>query len=197
MPIGGLGIVALGAANSYSQGRKARKAGDRANATADRSADLAERQFGLSEQLFNDTDPLRQLLIGRSNDFLEDGNVFENPQYLARKDATDMGFNRARDNIIANTAAGGGLTAALAGLEGERAMDMSQAAGGIYGDELARSLSLATGQLPVALGGMGSGIGGIGNAAGIQGNMAAAQMASADDKAGSLGGAFGSFLGAK
>lgn len=130
----------------------------------------ADALSALSQQLFQETDPLRTSLIGRSADFLNGGDVTNSPQFGSLKNAVDSQFTRARDNTIARTAPGGALTDALTGLEGTRASTMAQGIGGLQENELSRALGLATGSAPTALGGLG-------NAANAQAQAIAAQQA--------------------
>src|SRR3990167_4944637 len=87
-------------------------------------------QSQLAQQLFQETDPLRRTLIGRSEDALAGGDVMGSPQYADLQARTGRAFNQAKDNVIARTAAGGALTDALANLEGDRAATLSSCAAG-------------------------------------------------------------------
>ena len=113
---------------------------------SDRAAQAAaEAQSKNAQQLIDETSPLRRGLIGDASDFLS-GNrdVTGLPEFAALKGANEDQFNVARDNIIANTSAGGGLTAALAELEGNRAANQVDFTGALAGDEVNRALQLAS-----------------------------------------------------
>lgn len=131
----------------------------------------AEALAEISRQMFQETTPIRQGLIGRSNDFLT-GNmdVSSTPQFLSMKNAADVQFGQARDNTIARTANGGGLVDALAGLESDRANFLTQGAGDIAESEMSRAFGLGTGLLPQTTGGLGQ-------AASIQQQQIASQQA--------------------
>jgi hypothetical protein len=137
---------------------------DPTNASADMLAKIAG-------DLYTKTDPLRTQLIGRSNNFLS-GNldVTQSPMFGSLKDAVDSQFAKARGNTIGNTPSGGALTAALTGLEGDRASTMTQGIGDLAQGEMDRSFGLATGMLPQTTGGLSA-------AAGIQAQMLGQQQA--------------------
>ncbi len=113
---------------------------------ADRSAEAAARaQSDLAQQLLNETSPLRKRLIGDASVFLRgDRDVTGLPEFAALKGANEAQFGVARENIIANTAEGGALTAALAGLEADRATNQTNFTGALASDEVNRALGLAT-----------------------------------------------------
>ena len=104
----------------------------------------AEAQSDLAQQLISQSDPTRNLLFKSANDFLRGGNVFDLPQFAAVKDSVESQFSRARDSVIGNTATGGGLTDALASLEGDRASALAEGAGALADSETNRALQLAT-----------------------------------------------------
>ena len=135
--------------------------------SASRAADQATlAQTRMAHKLFTETDPIRNLAIEDAVQFLA-GNrsVTELPEFQAAKGASEAQFSRARDNIISSTPAGGGLTAALAGLEGTRASNQVAFTGDIAGNEIDRALQLGTF-------GAAQGLGGQGNAGFLQGQLA-------------------------
>lgn len=150
----------------------------------------ADIQAQLAQQLFQQTDPLRRSLIGRSQDFLGGGDVMESPQYADLQVQTGRAFNQAKDNVIARTAPGGALVDALTNLEGDRAAALSSGAAGLEQTELDRALALATGTVPAAMGGLGS-------AANAQALLAQARAQKDAAEKGALGSAAGMFLGSK
>lgn len=148
----------------------------------------AEALAEISRALFEQTSPLRGGLIDRSNAFLAgDLDVTKSPMYAAMKTAVDSQFNRAKDNTIARTAAGGGLVDALSGLESDRAQTMTANIGQLAQGELDRSFGLATGILPTSTSGLG-------NAAAIQGNQLSEQAAMQQQTAQSAGMGLGMLL---
>lgn len=132
--------------------------------------EAANELAAVSRALFQQTEPVRKELVGRSTQFL-DGNldVTASPMYASLKNAVDTQFQRARGNTIASTAAGGSLTEALTNLEGTRANTMTQGVGDIAEGELNRSFGLATGLLPQTTSGLGQ-------AAGVQSQQLMAQQ---------------------
>lgn len=218
-----------------------KKGGDNSNPAADAQARMAQ-------QLFNQTNPLRQALIGRSANFLGvpamagggagdmktgsgpgihpvtgpmtnlitsamggmpgspgpsappvvtgmgdmvgGGGVTSSPTFLAFKDSADRNFNRAKDSAIARLPGGGALAESLVGLEGDRAASLTQGAGAIYGDELSRAMSLATGIT-------GTSLNSLGQAAATQAAIAQANADQKAGKAGGLGSGLGAFFGMK
>ena len=132
--------------------------------------EAANQLAGISRALFEQTDPVRKQLIGRSNDFLG-GNldVTASPMYASLKNSVDSQFQRAKGNTISSTPAGGALTDALMNLEGSRANTMAQGTGGIAEQELNRAFGLGTGLLPQTTTGLGT-------AAGIQSQQLMAQQ---------------------
>jgi hypothetical protein len=155
------------------------------------AGDAGAAQAQLATLLAAQSDPLRQSLIDRSEQFVG-GNldVTASPAFSAFKNQTEGQYQNARDNIIASTPTGGGLTAALTELEGNRASSLGQGAGSLAETELARALNLATGTT-------GQAVSGLGNAAMLQGQLAQSE---ADREAGlysALGTGIGAYAGMK
>lgn len=148
-------------------------------------------QMQFAEQLFRDTNPIRQGLFDRSEQFLGGGmDVRETPSYEALKLATDTGFNQAKDNTIARFAPGGGLIDAMTQLEGDRAGTLTEGAANIYGSELDRATGLATGttnQVSSLIGG----------ASNTQAMLAQANAQTTAAGKGALGSAAGGYFGGK
>jgi len=114
--------------------------------SADQAAgQAAQAQTRLAEQLVGETAPLRTNLISDARGFLEGSrDVTSLPEFAAFKGSAEDQFSRARDSIIANTPEGGGLTAALTQLEGQRAGNQAGFTGALASDEITRALQLAT-----------------------------------------------------
>ena len=156
-----------------------------------KKTNFADAQGQLAVDLFNQTDPLRQLLLGQSQNFLSGGaDVTQTPMYQDLQLQTGTNFNQAKDNMIARFAPGGGLVDALAGLEGDRAATLSSGAAGIHESELNRALALGTGATGLALGSLGQ-------AGQIQAQKAQAKADEKGGVAGGLGAAAGGYLGGK
>lgn len=117
-------------------------------------------------------------------------DVTGTPTFAAYKNVADRSFQRARDNAISNLPSGGGLSSALINLEGQRADNLTQGAGNIYDAELARAMTLATGQTGVAMGGLGQ-------AASAQALNAQAAAQQSAGKSGALGTGLGAYMGQK
>lgn len=147
-------------------------------------------QARLAQQLFEQTDPLRRSLIGRSEDFLSSGNVLNSPQFADLKVQTGQMFNQAKDNSIARFAPGGALMDALTGLEGDRASALSSGAADLQENELSRALSLGTGLA-------GTSLGSLGQAGGVQAQLAMARSQQNSAEKGMLGSGIGALLGSK
>jgi len=116
------------------------------DSSASNAADQAAlAQTRLGEQLVGEVTPLRKELINDAATFFEGGRaVTDLPEFRASKSASEAQFTRAKDNIISSTPTGGGLTAALAGLEANRASNQVAFTGDIAGNEVDRALQLAT-----------------------------------------------------
>ena len=161
---------------------------DEANQAAGQAA---QAQTELAQRLVGQTDPLRRELIGDANEFLRgDRDVSGLPEFAAFKESAEGQYGRARDRIIATTPEGGALTAALAGLEGDRASNQTQFTGALAGDEVNRALQLGTF-------GAATGSRGLSSAGFIQAQRAAAESAQNAGKSQGLGQAVGGFLGGK
>lgn len=118
------------------------------------------------------------------------GNVMDTPTYLAFKESADRNFGRAKDNAIARLPGGGALSESLVDLESQRASNLTQGAGAIYGDELNRAMTLGTGVT-------GTSLNSLGQAGAIQAQMAAAAAERSAGKSGALGTGLGTMVGLK
>ena len=155
--------------------------GGKGGSSTNASNPAADTLARISEDLFNQTDPLRQQLLGQSEDFVSGGSdVTQLPSFGASKDILESQFGRAQESIIANTPEGGGLTSALAGLEGDRASGLASIQAQAGEAERNRAAGLATG-------GAVQGQTGLGQAGGIQSQLALAQAQENAGKAGGIG----------
>jgi hypothetical protein len=153
---------------------------------ADASADAALAQTKQAQMLLDQTNPLRQGLIQDAGEFLSgDRDVTGLPQFRALKNANEGQFAVAQDNIIANTAEGGGLTAALAANEGARASNQVAFTGDLAQQETDLAAALATG-------GAVQGGQGLANAGFLQSQNAQAEGAANAGKSSGAGSAAGS-----
>lgn len=150
---------------------------------------MSKMQAQIAQQLFDQTNPLRQQLIGRSNQFLTGGmDVTASPMFAALKQQTEAQYGNARNQIIGDTPAGGQLTQALIDLNSARANTLGQGAGSIAESELARAMMLGTGAA-------GQAMSGLGQAASIQANLAQNRAMRESSMLGALGGGLGAFFG--
>jgi hypothetical protein len=143
----------------------------------------------LSAKFYNQTDPIRKSLIDRSTNFLS-GNldVTQSPIYGSLKAANDAQFKTAKDNALSMLPGGGGLTAALVDLEGQKASNMTSAIGSLANDELGRAYGFANPQTSLA---------GLGGAAQIQSQQATAQAQQRAAAKQGIGSGIGAILGGK
>jgi len=155
------------------------------NSADQAAAQAADAQTKLAQQLVSQSDPTRRALFQDANQFLSgDRDVTALPEFGAFKNSAESQFGRARDAIIANTPEGGGLTAALAGLEGQRAGNQAGFTGALAGDEVNRAIQLATF-------GAAAGSQGLSSAGFLQGQRAQSQSAQNAGKSQGLGTAAG------
>lgn len=145
-----------------------------------------------ADQLFQSTLPLRESLIGRSQDFLE-GNldVVDTPQFGAIKSAADQQFRVVRDRAIERGAVGGALTDTLSNIDVAQANFLTQGAGTIAEQEINRAVSTATGN-PLS-----TSLGGLGNAGMIQQQAAQAAAAQRNQTKQGVGAGAGALFGGK
>ena len=153
------------------------------------AAQAAQAQTQLANKLIGQSDPTRQALFDDAEQFLSGGrDVTSLPEFGAFKNAAEGQFTNARENIIANTPEGGGLTAALTQLEGQRAGNLAGFSGKLASDEVNRALQLATF-------GAAQGSQGLSSAGFLQGQRAQGQSAENAAKSEGAGNLVGSFLG--
>lgn len=153
------------------------------------TAPANDKLSALAERLYTETDPLRLSLINRSTNFIDNGmNPMASPLYEPIRAATNTAYNKAKQNVIANTPEGGALTGALTDLEASRANQLTQGAGQILSDEMARAMGLGTGMTSTALGGLGT-------AGMTQANLALAQSEQNAGAKQGLGYGVGAYLG--
>lgn len=118
-----------------------------AGATSGRSS--LER---MAEELFNESSTLRRRLNRQSRDFLRNGmDPMATPEFAAIRHYADTQANQARDSILETMPGGGTLLDKLADVDIGKARTLTDAAGGIYGDNLNRAMTLATGGTQGAL----------------------------------------------
>lgn len=145
----------------------------------------------IANNLFQQSDPLRRQLIGQSTNFMSGGmDPMATPEFAAIRSYADQQANQARDSILETMPAGGTLLDKLADVDIGKARTLTDAAAGIYGDNLNRAMSLATGGTQ----------GAISARAGADQLRAAREAASAERDAaakGSVGTGVGMALGGK
>jgi hypothetical protein len=172
----------------------------------DEFKNLAGLQTQLGQAAFAESTPLRYDLLNagrravrQASQPITGQSITSSPMYGAIKAATEAQFNRARNQAIGSTPAGGALASQLGNIQGQRATALTQAMGQLGQVEQQRrenavqralgTLTGQTGQASSLLSGAGSSYGGI---AGIQAQQA--QQASAQNAAKSQG--MGQGLGA-
>lgn len=143
----------------------------------------------IANNLFQQTNPVRQELVDQSTNFLQGGmDPRSTPEFAAIKSYADQQAKQASNSILETLPSGGTLLDKLADVEIGKARTLTDASAGIYGDNLSRAMSLATG-----------GIGGaISARSGAEQLTAAREQANADrDSAakGGVGTAIGGALG--
>jgi hypothetical protein len=107
----------------------------------------------IANNLFEQTYPIRQSLVGQSTDFLKGGmNPMETPEYAAIRQYADQQANTAKDSILETMPNGGTLLDKLADVDIGKARTLTDASAGIYGDNLSRAMTLATGSTQAAIG---------------------------------------------
>jgi hypothetical protein len=107
----------------------------------------AEQVYGNTAQdLIKQTDPLRKALIGQSSDFLTGGmDPTATPEYSAIRSFADQQARQAKDSILETMPSGGTLLDKLADVDIGKARTLTDASASIYGGNLDRAFSLATG----------------------------------------------------
>ena len=145
----------------------------------------------MAKDYYDDTDPMRQSMIGNFNDFMDGGyDVSENPVFGAGRDMIGDQYGVAKENIIGNTPRGGALTESMADLEMSRARSLTDLSAGVAGDEYNKAYGMATGAPQAAMGTL----------ANIGGQKAMANAQESAGKMGALGDlgmGTGYFLGSK
>lgn len=153
-----------------------------------------------SQDLIEQTAPLRDELIGRSEDFLgvsQPGqpstpplqSVTSTPQFDIVRQLADQQAKTARDSILSRLPSGGVLLDKLADVDIGKAQTLSLAGSDIYGRELDRATALATGT-PLA-----AGLGGLGSLAQLEAARAQASADRESSQKNALGTGLGMFLG--
>lgn len=91
----------------------------------------------IAQQTYADTAPVRNDLLAQMGNFLSGGVDFSKsplyaPMYANARSGIESQYNVAKDNILSSTPAGGGQIAALAGLESDRAGNISNTQNAIF-----------------------------------------------------------------
>jgi hypothetical protein len=129
-----------GGGDKFTRQNRARSVGAMPAANASMTLDQ------IAEKLFKQTDPLREQLIGQSQDFLSGGmDPMATPEFAAIRSFADQQSNQARDSILENMPSGGTLLDKLADVDIGKARTLTDASAGIYGDNLNRAVNFATG----------------------------------------------------
>ena len=151
-------------------------------------------QARLAEQLFQSTNPLRQSLLGEFANPFDPRDFTSSPSTDALQTIINQQFSKARDATIATTPRGGGLSGALAGLEGDRAAALASGMGQLFGQDKSRA---AQQRFSAAFGTPGTALSSLGSAGAAQAGLAGQQAAADANKGGSIGQAAGFAAGSK
>jgi hypothetical protein len=113
---------------------------------------------GAAQGLIKQTDPLREALISQSSDFLKGGmDPRATPEFSAIRQYADQQSKQAKDSILETMPSGGTLLDKLADVDIGKARTLTDASAGIYGENLSRAFSLATGApLSTGMSGLGA-----------------------------------------
>ena len=151
----------------------------------------------MAQKTFDQTDPLRQSILGQMGDFMGGGfdpmksNMYA-PLYAAARSGPEAQYNVARDNVLAGTPRGGGQVDALANVESARAAQVgeipSMLSNQIMQDLLSKSYGVAFNAPQQSMAGMSSVAGTYGNRAAMSQASAANQMSSLYSGLGMMGG---------
>jgi len=140
---------------------------------------------------YNQTDPMRQQMIGNYGNFMEGGyDVSQNPVWGAGRGVIEDQYNVARENTIGASPRGGALTDQLAGVEESRAGALGNLAANVSQDEYNKAYGMATGVPQQSMGTLTT----------LAGNQAMANSQEQAGKYGALGGmgqGLGMYLGSK
>ena len=132
----------------------------------------------MAKGYYDDTDPMRQTMIGNFENFLDGGyDVAQNPVWGAGRDVIENQYDVARENVIGNIPRGGALQDQLGGVEEARAGALGQLGGNVAQDEYNKLYGMATGAPGQAMGTM----------SGLAGQQAMANSQTQAGKYGALG----------
>lgn len=143
----------------------------------------------IANQLYTESTPLRTENWRQMVDFMYGGGIPEalNPVMEAGKSTIEGQYGNAKENIIAQTPNGGGLTSALTGLESDRANSLGSLQSNIAQDLYNKAYGAAMGTPQTSLSGLGTAAGTFSNRS-SQAMAANAQSdAAANQSMGSLG----------
>lgn len=161
-----------------------------------------ESAIKMAEELFGQTQPLRDQVISEVSGPFEGFTGLDfasNPSTNALQEIINQQFGVARDQAIASTPAGGGLTSALAGLEGQRAGALSSGLAGLFGQDKAFNQQMQAinqqQKFSAAFGTPGTSLTSLNSAGNAQAMLAGQQQQANAGKQGSLGQAAGFALG--
>ena len=145
----------------------------------------------MAKDYYDQTDPMRQSLIGNFEDFLGGGyDVSQNPVWGAGRNVLENQYNVAKENVIGQTPKGGALTEQLAGVEEARAGSLGELGANVAQDEYNKLYGMATGAPGQAMGTMS-------HLAGTQAMANAQQTAGKYGALGDMGQGAGMYLGSK
>lgn len=109
-----------------------------------------EQLAAMASELFSQTAPMRESLIGDMTSAAAGTyNPSKSPLFSPRFADVNKQYARARENIMSSTPRGGGLTAALTNLEGNRAGSVAEVNSGIINDMLSKAYGTAFSSQPM------------------------------------------------
>ena len=100
----------------------------------------------IAEKLYKQTNPMRKGIIGRGEEFMAGGfDPTQMPMWDIGKAGIESQYGTARQNILSNMPAGGGLNEAMMQTDLSRANQLSGLGANIAQDEYNKLYGLATG----------------------------------------------------
>lgn len=161
---------------------------------------------GMAQQYYGQTQPLRTQMLQQYGDVMSGNYDYQNsptyaPLFSIAKQGIDKAYVPARENILSNTAPGGGQTAALGALERDRARQMGMVSPTIVsdlsGDLMNKGYGAAFLSPQQSMSGMGSAAASYaGRFGAVAGQQGASKMAGGQ-ALGGLGQGLGSYMGSK
>ncbi len=160
----------------------------------------------IAQKTYEESTPIRTDLLAQMSNFLSGGfdpmkSPLYSPMYANARAGAESQYGRAKDAILANTPRGGGQTAALAGVESDRAGNLSNMQNAIYSnlfnDILQKTYGVAFNAPQQSMAGLGSAGNSYASRYGAANQAYSAQQKNWFDLGSSIGGSMGSMAGGK